>query len=219
MGQVYAFRFYSPQPMLTPERVVNLLHTVSAQGFSISSYLLNNRVHYLEKGQSLDLMQIVAADGTCAVNLTLFGPEGYTTFILQTFLPEVQGAQASVSVDKDDFDPEPKQMASHLLELAKAINLHLPIYFGWGDHELQLQQMEAHLRFDRIAALAWANLFSSEMVRRIGAEQLKSLPFHQIQWFKQGALCLLTPLPDQPLSAVQKDQIATRWPGCRLPLS
>lgn len=218
MGQVYTFRFYSPQLMLKPERVADLLHGVSAQGFRISSYLLNNRVHYVERGQILEPMQIVAADGTCMVSLAVFDPEGYTSFTLQTFAPEAHGAQASVSVDEDDFNPNPTLTASRLLELAKAVNLHLPIYFGWGDHELQLGRLEAHLSFDRIGALAWANLFGPEMVRRIGAEQLRALPIHQVQVFKQGVLCLLTPIPGQLLSAVQADQIEARWPGCMFPL-
>ena len=218
MGQSYTFRFYSPQPMLTTERAVHLLRGVSAQGFRISSYLLNSKVHHVEKSQTLEPMQIVAADGTCAVSLVVFDPDGYTSFTLQTFAPEAHGAQASVSVDEDDFDPNPTLTASRLLELAKAVNLHLPLHFGWGDHEFQIGHLEPRLRFDRIGALAWANLFGPEMVRRIGAEQLRALPIHQVQVFKQGVLCLLTPAPGQPLSAVQADQIEAQWPGCMLPL-
>jgi hypothetical protein len=82
-----------------------------------------------------------------------------------------------------------------------------------------LERLEDHLRFDRIGALAWANLFGPEMVRRIGAEHLRALPIHQVQVFRQGVLCLLTPAPGQPLSAVQVDQIEAQWPGCMLPLS
>jgi len=217
MGHFYTFRFYSPQPILTPERTVALLRGVSAQGFEIASYLLNNKVHHVRQGQDLEPMQIVGEDGTCVVSLAVFDPEGYTSFTLQTFAPEAYGAQASVSVDEDDFDPNPTLTAARLLELAKAVNLHLPVHFGWGDHELQLGRLEPYLRFDRLGVLAWANLFGAEMAQHIGLERLRALPAHQVQVFRQGVLCLLTPLPGQPLSAGQVSQIKAQWPGCVLP--
>jgi hypothetical protein len=204
--------------MLTTEPVANLLHSVTTQGFRISAYLLSNKVHHVSKGETLEPMQTVAADGTCAVSLAVSDPEGYTTFTLQTFAPEARGAQASVSVDEHDFDPNPTLMVPRLLQLAGIVNLHLPVRFGWGDHEFQLDCLEEHLRFDRIAALAWANLFGREMVRRIGEERLRALPVHEIRMFKQGALCLLTPQPGQPLAPEQADQIRAQWPGCVLPI-
>jgi hypothetical protein len=218
MSQHYAFRLYSPRPVLTRERVGALLRGFASNGFRVTNYSFGGTVQHVPADAVFEPEKVIATDGSCLVSLNKTDAAGYTRFLFQAYAPEAKGAQANLAVDEDIFDANPTVVGSWLLELAKIVNLHLPIFFGWGDHEIRLEQLEDGLRFDRIGALAWANLFGPEMVRRIGVEQLRALPIHQVQVFKQGALCLLTPIPGQPLTVVQADQIEAQWPGCRLPL-
>ena len=218
MSQDYAFKFYNPKPVLTPEGVMKVLSGFAARGAQVTDYELTGQIRRPRADQAFDPAGLVAQDGSCLIGLCLPSPIGDLDVTLQAFPQESKGAQMALSLGEDVFNQAPNQIAPLLLELAKVVNLHLPLYFGWGDHELQLERMEEHLRFDRIGALAWANLFGPEMVRRIGAERIKALPIHQVQVFKQGALCLLTPAPGQPLSAAQAGEIEAQWPGCMLPL-
>lgn len=217
MSQNYVFRFYSPRPLLTPERVTALLQSFASKGFRVTNYMAGGAVQHISAEEAFQPDKIIAADGSCLVSLSATGFPGYTRFLFQTYAPEARGAQANLAIDEDVFETDSPRFSGYLLELAKIVNLHLPIFFGWGDHDIRLDQVEDGLRFDRIGALAWANLFGPEMVRRIGVEQLRALPIHQVQVFKQGVLCLLTPAPGQPLSAAQADQIEAQWPGCILP--
>lgn len=219
MSQHYIFKFYSPRPLLEQGQVGTLLHGFVARGFRVTSYVAAGQIQHVPGVAALEPDKIIAADGSCLVSLTAADATGHTRFLFQTYAPEAKGAQANLAIDEDVFDADPARLGLHLLELAKIVNLHLSAFWGWGDHEIRVEQLEDGLRFDRIGALAWANLFGPEMVRRIGVERLRALPAHQVQVFKQGVLCLLTPAPGQPLSMDQMQQIEAQWPGCMLPLS
>ncbi len=216
MSQDYEFKFYNPQVMISASKVADVLRGFVARGAQVVDYDINYRLHRLAPGQPFEISQAIGPDGACLVGLRLTTEIGRLGLTFQTYPQETKGAQVTLSMGGDAFEESPPSTASLLLELAKIVNLHLPAYFGWGDNELTLQRLEPALRFDRVKALAWANLFGLELVQRIGRERLAALPVHQVQTFKQGVLCLLTPLPGQQLSAKQAAQIGTQW-GCVLP--
>lgn len=218
MSQNYEFKFYNPQPMLTAERVASVLHGFEVRGAKIINYVLNYQVRRVMPGQTFEPSLAVAPDGTCLVGLSLPSPIGRLQVTFQTYPRESKDAQATISIGEDVLEEAPDTIAPLLVELGKIANLHLSAYFGWGDHELTLQRLESALRFDRVGALAWANLFGPEMVQRVGLEKLQILPAYHTQTFKQGVLCLLTPAPGLPLSREQIAKIRSQWPECALPI-
>jgi hypothetical protein len=199
--------------------VAGVLRAFEAMGAKVVDYEMDYRLYRLSFDHPFDVSGTIAPDGTCLVGLSLATTSGALDLTFQTYLREAKGAQATLSIGEDVFEESPETIAPVLLELAKIVNLHLPAYFGWGDHELTLQQLESALRFDRVAALTWANLFGPEMVRRIGQERLKTLPTYQIQVFKQGVLCLLSPAPGLLPAEEVIARIEVEWPGCALPSS
>lgn len=217
MSQNYEFKFYNPKPMLVAEQVVSMLNDFEARGGKIIDYELDHQIQKVIQGQTFDPNLAVKADGICMVGFTLSSSIGNLDVTFQTYPSENKGAQSTISVGEDVYEEAPEEIANILIDLAKIISLHLPFYFGWGDHELVLQRLEQALKFDRIGALAWANLFSLEMMRQIGQEQLRGLPFAQVQELNEGLMCTLTTTPSMTLSREQIDEIRSQLPECILP--
>jgi hypothetical protein len=213
----YQFKFYNPRPMLAIESVAQVLHGFVTYGVRVFDYLLGYQHFVVPTDKLFSASQVIEPSGTCTVGLSV--PAGHESLevTFQTHPQRTRGAQVTLSVEDDVFLRDPAANAYAMIELARIVNLHLPAYFGWGDHETVLTQLTEELRFDTISALAWANLFGPEMVRRIGQDRLLALPAYRVQAFKQGVLCLLTPTPEPVLSDQQAAEIRKLWPGCALP--
>jgi hypothetical protein len=90
---------------------------------------------------------------------------------------------------------EDSSAVATMLDLVKLLNLHLPVWFARGDHELNLNHLESQLSLERVSALAWANLFCREFVEHVGQTFLAQAPSYQTLTFKRGVLLLLSPSP------------------------
>lgn len=81
---------------------------------------------------------------------------------------KIHGRIGNISIPQEQFKEDPEKSGRIMSEAAATIFAAIEPFFAWGDHELELGKLEPFLRFDRIGALAWTNLFSRELVERLG---------------------------------------------------
>ncbi len=215
MSYSYQFRFYNPNRSCTPQEAASAIQSlVDYGGAWATDYELSGRRYQLDPGQAFDPTGVVETNSRSAVGLSVPRDPGQVDILFQTFPLEDKGAFATLAVDEEYMADAPGPVANLLLALVKVVNLHLPVVFAWGDHELELQRLEPALTFDRVSALAWANLFSPKLVTRMGRIQMGQAPVYQIQAFKQGTLYLLAPDPIALTGSPVVEQVATYFPGC-----
>lgn len=215
MIYTYQFKFYNPGRPCSPQEAVKAIEGLLAcEGARATDYERDWRRHRLSPGHPFDPRVAVEPDGRSSVGLLVpCGPQP-VDILFQTFPAEAKGAFAALSIGGESFEEDSGQVAALLLDLAKVVNLHLPVFFAWGDHELELARLEKVLSFDRVAALAWANLFSPKLADRLGRERLIRAPAYQMLTFKQGVLYLLAPDPTAPPQTSLLDQVAAYFPNC-----
>jgi len=215
MSYSYQFRFYNPNRSCTPQEVASAIQSlVGYGGARATDYELGGRRYQLAPNQALDPAGVVEPDSHSAVGISVPCGSGQVDILFQTFPLEDKGAFAALIVDEEYMTDAPGPVANLLLALVKVVNLYLPVLFAWGDHELELQRLEPALTFDRVSALAWANLFSPSLVTRVGQARLAQAPAYQIQTFKRGTIYLLAPDPVALTGSPVVEQVVTYFPGC-----
>lgn len=210
MSYTYQFRFYQPAGRIERDRVLDLLAALLAPGGRILDYERDYEFVRVQPGATVTPTDMVANDGTCQVR---FAVPGLAECYLQVYEPEVMGAQVALAIDEAIFESSPDMCAGMLLDLSKAISTHLSPLFGWGDHELALERLESTLAFDRIGALAWANLFSPSLADHLVLDPLRRAPGYQMQDLPQGFLYLLAPTPLAPPAAGTLSYLRQALPG------
>ena len=126
---------------------------------------------------------------------------------------------------QEQFKDEQAINGKILTEAGFAIFDSLKPYFAWCDHELELDKLEEGLRFNRVGAVAWSNLFSKEFIHRIGGlEKVIFRPEDPRE--KQRAQAMLNELgfysltlegsPVGALSAPTALECRNRYPGAIL---
>lgn len=213
MSYTYQFKFYEPDRRVERDRVVELVAALLGRDARILDYEHDFRFVAMQPGTAASPVDIVAGDGTCLLRFTF---PGTAAFLLQVYSSETKGAQATLAIDETAFETSPEASSELLLDLAQTTSHHLSPLFGWGDHELVLQRLETALSFDRIEALAWANLFSRSLADRLPVELLKQSPGHALRSFRQGLLYLLARTPAGQPSAETLSYMRRVLPGVAL---
>lgn len=195
MNPTHQFHFYHPQRSATRVESLAALEALKRSGSLVSRFRQGGQSIRVQPGTTVNWNDVVAADGQVSVNLYAMSPTNQRlNYFLLIHTREDSGEFARLTVEEPYLKDDPSAVST-LLDLAKLLNLHLPVWFAWGDHELNLNHLESQLSLERVSALAWANLFSREFAERVGQTFLAQAPSHQTLTFKRGVLLLLSPSP------------------------
>lgn len=146
----YYFVFYKPgKRSYTQEEVFLLFNHLGRMGFE-----LHGQFNAPEQVESINL------------NLKKSGQE--LSLILGPAEEKFHGRLGQLAIPEEQFEENPKENTELLLTAAHTISSEIKPLFAWGDYELEIGRLEPFLRFDRVSALAWANLFNRELVERFG---------------------------------------------------
>ncbi|MCL4382886.1 MAG: hypothetical protein M1575_04015 [Patescibacteria group bacterium] len=137
---------------------------------------------------------------------------------------EIHGAIADLSMPEEQFKEDPKENTKLLERAAWVISAAVKPLFAWGDHELEISRLEPWLRFDRINALAWSNIFSKELVERLGGIKnilLRTSPEMEKEASNMMKELSIIPvslsiLPTEPVSAHITLECEARFPNAIL---
>jgi hypothetical protein len=150
----YDFVFYKPgKKFYTFEEVMRLNNSLLRADFEVKGQW---RMDKKEKEKIIDV----------DFDLKKSGQE--FSLLLGPAEERFHGALGQLSIPEEEFEENPQKNAILMGEAASAIFLGLKPLFAWGDHELEIGKLEQFLRFDKIGALAWINLFSEELIERLG---------------------------------------------------
>ncbi len=206
----YYFVFYKPgKQFYSWKEVMHLNHNLLRADFEVEG---NWRMDEKEKEKIIHIDFDLRKDGQ-EFSL-LLGPAE----------ERFHGALGQLAIPEEEFKEDPKKSAELLVEAAGNIFVRLDALFAWGDHELEIGKLEPFLRFDRIGALAWANIFSRELVERFGGlENFMLYPTPEAE--KEGHQFLketsffpfqLSNLPTEPVPAHMTVECDHRFPGAIL---
>ncbi len=202
----YYFVFYKPgKTFYTQDEVRRLKHYLCKAGFGVKGEW---RVDEKEKEK------IIHID----FDLRKSGQE--FSLLLGPAEERFHGALGQLAISEEEFEENPKKIADLLRMAATEIFLELKPLFGWGDHELQLNRLEQFLRFDKIAAIAWINFLSRELVERLGGLD-KVIQFPDMKKSYEGKpwqfdYILLSHLPTDPVPKQIALECKQRYPGAML---
>ncbi|MBI2009975.1 MAG: hypothetical protein HYS86_02225 [Candidatus Chisholmbacteria bacterium] len=210
----YAFTFYKPnKTFFEPGELTRTVSFLQRDGYEVE--FRSPPLATTKEGQPLfrpkeEEIGAIIRKGGVELNLFASAAEG------------PMGAIADLSITEDDLKESVTQNTSLLTQAAMIVFKGLQPLFAWGDHELELDKLQPFLSFDKIGALAWANLFSQELTEHLGGiDQVLLHPTWQKEQKQAkltlGALSLvlitLSPSPADPVHATTALQCDRRYPG------
>lgn len=147
----YYFVFYKPgKRNYTQEEVFLLFNHLGRRGFELHG-------QFNAPGQIVD-----------HVKLDLMKSGREFSLLLGPAEERLHGRLGQLAISEEQFEENPKENTELFLTAAHIISSEIKPLFAWGDHELEIGRLEPFLRFDRVSALAWANIFNRELVERFG---------------------------------------------------
>lgn len=218
----YRFAFYKPgKDYFSGNEFVDTLNKLHGLGYEIkfrpNDPHVNRKkgtVHFNPNERNLNVE--VIKEGRF-MDLTVGPAEGKHGLIALLAIAEEQ-------LD-DQFKNEQGLNGQILSEAAMAVSNALKPLFAWGDHELELDNLEPFLNFDRIGAIAWSNFFSQELIERLGGLD-KILLRPQDKQYREGAQGMLkefgfVPItlsesPTKDLETMVALECERRYPGAIL---
>lgn len=199
----YYFVFYKPgKRFYTQEEIIRLKNSLVSFGFEVKEKWTMNEKDK-EKIEHVGF------------NLIKSGQE--FSLILGPAEERFHGRLGQLAIPQEQFEEDPEKNADLMVKAANTIFIELKPLFGWGDHELELGRLEQFLRFNKIAALAWVNFLSRELVERLGGLD-KVIQFPDKKKSHEGkpwqfTYILLSPLPTDPISKQMAFECKQRYPG------
>lgn len=195
MNPTYEFHFFHPQRGATRAESLATLDALRRSGSMVGRFRQGARSVRVQPGAAVNLNDLVAENGKVSANLYTMTPTNQRlNYLFMIHRLEENGEFARLIVE-EPYLKEDSSAVAVMLDLIKLLNLHLPVWFAWGDHELNLNRLESQMSLERVSALAWANLFGREFIDRIGETFLAKAPSHQTLTFKRGILLTLSPTP------------------------
>jgi hypothetical protein len=194
MNPTYKFYFFNPRRAATQIEILAALQALQRSGSRVDGFDRGDEYVRSQPGATINAQDLIV-EGEVSADLSVATPAGQTLdYTIMIHVREANGEFARLSVEEPYLAQDPSAV-SVLLELAKTLNVHLPAWFAWGDHELNLDELESDLSLERVSALAWANLFGRGFIDRVGETFLTQAPAYQTLSFKQGLLYALSPSP------------------------
>jgi len=193
MNPTYEFHLFNPHRAPTRSESLAALDALGRGGSQVSRF--RRGVEFVQPGTATRLEDLVAENGKMLVDLYTTTPMNQRLDYLLAIHPPAENGRFARLVVEAPYLKEDSSAVATMLDLVKLLNLHLPVWFALGDHELNLNHLESQLSLERVSALAWANLFCREFVERVGQTFLAQAPSHQTLTFKRGVLLLLSPSP------------------------
>ncbi len=216
MAGAYSIKFYNPYHANGIANAAKAIQVLCERGGVILSYQRNFKGIKVESGYPIVPANLVDPVRGCGVRMCFNRPGVNWLIFFQVNSPDVKGAQSTISMEEDEFESDPDLAGKFLLNLAEPLLRVLDMEFAWGDHELMLERLEANLTFERIGALAWANLFSAHFVQHLDNARLSSMPASKALWLEQSLLLLTAPEATTVTSPSLVRQINACWPGCQV---
>jgi hypothetical protein len=205
----YDFVFYKPgKKFYTQDEVVRMKNSLANRGFEVEGKW---RMDEKEKEKIVDI----------DFDLRKSGQEFF--LLLGPAEEDFHGRLGQLSIPREQFEENPKKSADLMIKAANTIFVELKPLFGWGDHELELNRLEQFLRFDKIAALAWVNFLSRELVERLGGlDKVLLFPpnkkekriYKEEPW--QFTYILTSPSPADEMPLAMGFECQQRYPGAVL---
>lgn len=221
-GYSYCFLFYKPgKKFFDGWEIKKTLKYLGRLGFSFRPFSsLDPHIHGIGD-EELEIGGLVLKTKEIAVDLEL-EKSGYELgFHLHPAQESLHGAIGGFFMPEEEFNKDQKGNARLFFDAAMIVFAGLKPSFAWGDHELELDRLSPFLRFDRIGALAWGNIFGKEFVERLGGvRNVISVPTPEAEkdasWFLEkisGVPLGLSFFPNeiQPAEAILYDK--RRFPG------
>ena len=202
----YYFVFYKPgKNFYTKEEIVRLKNSLTSIGFEVKEKW---RMDEKEKEKIID------------INFSLRKSDQEFSLLLGPAEERFHGRLGQLAIPQEQFEEDPKKNADLMIKATNIIFIELKPLFGWGDHELELGRLEQFLRLDKIAALAWVNFLSRELVERLGGLD-KVIQFPNMKKSYEGrpwqfTYILLSPLPTDPVPKQIILECRQRYPGAIL---
>jgi hypothetical protein len=195
MNPTYEFHFFNPHRTATRSESLTALESLGRSGSRVSRFRRGVEFVQVQPGTAVRLEDLVAENGKVLADLYTTTPTNQRLDYLLAIHPPAENGRFARLVVEAPYLKEDSSAVATMLDLVKLLNLHLPVWFARGDHELNLNHLESQLSLERVSALAWANLFCREFVEHVGQTFLAQAPSYQTLTFKRGVLLLLSPSP------------------------
>jgi hypothetical protein len=216
MSANYQIKFYHPNRRLGRHEILDAVQVFLDRQYEIVSFMRGFNLIKAPDNIAETIDQVVDPNGDCLLNM-VYDPKGKRwPVVFQTFAPETKDVQAVMSIEDYVFNKYPDRAGTIMLDMIGPLLEALGALFAWSDHEEMLRRLEKRLTFDRVEALAWANLFSRQMTELIGTKRLADTPAHKLVELPPGPLIVTVQNPTLPTTKEVADPIIQHWPGCQV---